>query len=230
VKRDLTNIIRYFLDEWMPPIIRDSRWFMYPLFWYWFKGRNISLYMNFKKEAWKMSEQEFTDCYRKLDCRATDRPSDLNKKSLNLILEKLNKESSSLIDVGCGRGFWLSLLKNSTNLTLSGCDIFDSFELDGVDYKRGSIESLPYPDKSFDIVTCLHTIEHIRDIKKAIEELKRVAKKQIIIVTPRQRYYYFTLDLHLHFFPEKEYLIELIGLPENECITCDGDWCYFAKP
>lgn len=202
---------------------------MYPFFWYWFKGKNLSLYMDFKKIAWKLSEKEFADCYINLDCKATDRPTDLNNKCIDTMLQKLYPNASSLLDVGCGRGYWLNLLKEKTGLGLTGCDLFEKNDLNSIKYVQGNIEELPFPDQSFDIVTCNHTIEHIRDIKKAVSELKRVAKKQLIIVTPKQRYYYYTLDLHLHFFPVKEYLFDLTGVDNAECINCDGDWCYIAN-
>lgn len=216
------------MDEFIPPVIRDSRWFMYPFFWYWFKGKNISLYMDFKKRAWQLTDAEFANCYSSLDCRATDRPTDLNKKSIEVMLQKIDKTANTLLDVGCGRGYWLKLLKEKTNLQLTGCDVFDNAELENITYAKGEIEHLPFGDNSFDIVTCHHTIEHIRDIDQAVAELKRVARKQIIIVTPRQRYFYYTLDLHLHFFPEKEYLVNLFGIENAECIDCGGDWCYIA--
>lgn len=229
MNRGFTNIIRKVMDEYIPPIIRDSRWFMYPFFCYWFKGKNIPLYMDFKKTGWSLSEEEFAACYANLDCRATDRPTDLNKKSIEIMLQKLNTESNTLLDAGCGRGHWLNLLKEKTNLQLTGCDVFDNAEFSGITYIKSSIEKLPFADKSFDIVTCHHTIEHIREIDKAIAELKRIARKQLIIVTPKQRYYYYTLDLHLHFFPKKEYLLQAVGIKDAECINCNGDWCYITN-
>jgi ubiquinone/menaquinone biosynthesis C-methylase UbiE len=229
MNRGITNAIRLMMDEFLPPAIRDARWFMYPFFWYWFKGKNIALYMDFKKRAWCMSDEEFLSCYADLDCRATDRPSDLNKKSIDQMLQNLDREAKTLLDVGCGRGYWLKLLKEKTNLELTGCDVFANNDMPGIDYVTATVENLPFPDKSFDIVTCHHTIEHIREIGKAIEELKRVTRKQLMIVTPKQRYYYYSLDLHLHFFPEKNYLHQLVGLPDPECVNCNGDWCYIAR-
>ncbi len=229
MNRGFTNTIRFIIDECIPPVIRDSRWFMYPFFWFWFKGKKIRLYMDFKKLAWKMSDEEFIQCYRDLDCRATDRPTDLNRKSIDHMLAVLDPTANSVLDVGCGRGEWLKILKQKTHLQLTGCDVFEKPLVEGVDYKQGLIESLPFADKSIDIVTCNHTIEHIRDLDKAISELKRVARKQLIIVTPKQRYYYYTMDLHLHFFPIKENLTELIGIENSECVNCGGDWCYSAK-
>jgi ubiquinone/menaquinone biosynthesis C-methylase UbiE len=230
LNRKLTNTIRFLMDEGLPVFIRDSRWFMYPFFWYWFKGKKLATYMDFKKLAWGLSEEEFNRIYRELDCRATDRPTDLNDKCIRLMMDKLDQESISLLDVGCGRGHWLSLLsEQQKRLHLTGCDVFEKETVSKpFDYRQGSIYKLPFEDKSFDIVTCHHTIEHLPELNKAIAELKRVARKQLIIVTPRQRYYYYTLDLHLHFFPEKEYLLDVVDLQKADCTDCDGDWCLVA--
>jgi ubiquinone/menaquinone biosynthesis C-methylase UbiE len=227
LQRGVTNIIRKLMDKYIPPAIRDSRWFMYPFFWYWFKGKNITLYMDFKTIAYSLTEKEFADCYINLDCRATDRPTDLNDSCIQYMLQKISPDNGSLLDVGCGRGYWLKLLQQEKNtLQLTGCDVFESLDIPGVDYLKGDITHLPFQDKSFDIVTCHHTIEHIRDICKAITELKRVARKQIIIVTPKQRYYYYTLDLHLHFYWTEGELTRLADLSTFECKELNGDWCY----
>jgi ubiquinone/menaquinone biosynthesis C-methylase UbiE len=98
-----------------------------------------------------------------------------------------------------------------------------------VNFVEGFIERLPFPDKSFDIVTCTHTIEHIIHLKQALEELKRVARKQIMIVTPRQKYYFYTLDLHVNFFPTAELLNREIGLKDFSCKNIQGDWVYIGN-
>jgi ubiquinone/menaquinone biosynthesis C-methylase UbiE len=185
--------------------------------------------MDFKKLAWKMSEEEFIQCYRELDCRATDRPTDLNKKSIERMLAVMKPSAKSLLDVACGRGEWLRIVKEKKGLDVTGCDVFDNPVSPGFHYVKGNIESLPFEDRSFDIVTCNHTIEHLRDPDKALSELKRVAREQLIIVTPRQRYFYYTLDLHLHFFPIKEDLVRIMGMQNFECENCGGDWVYSAK-
>ena len=66
-------------------------------------------------------------------------------------------------------------------------------------YSTQNIKNLKFKDSFFDTVICCHTIEHIPDINSAVNELKRIAKKEIIIVVPKQRFYFYTLDLHLHF-------------------------------
>jgi len=48
------------------------------------------------------------------------------------------------------------------------------------------ITNIEYPDESFDIIICNHVLEHIVDDRKAINELKRVAKKNgtVVLMVP----------------------------------------------
>jgi ubiquinone/menaquinone biosynthesis C-methylase UbiE len=218
------------MDNWLPPVIRDSNWFMYPFFHIWFKGKNVRLYMDFKDIAYSLSEEEFSEIYRNLDCLAYDRPIDMNMRSIKYLVESIDKEAKTLLDVGCGRGFLLNYIGDHTGLATTGCDLYDSVAtLKKASYKKGSIYKLPFADKEFDVVTCSHTIEHLRDLQPALEELKRVARKQIIIVTPRQRYYYYTMDLHLNFYPIASYLQKEINIDNNICTNIQGDWVYIGN-
>jgi len=203
---------------------------MYPFFHIWFKGKNVRLYMDFKDIAYTLTEDEFSEVYRNLDCLAYDRPTDMNMPSIKYLVDSINKDARSLLDVGCGRGFLLNYIGDNTNLETTGCDLYDSIPtLKMAAYKRGTIYKLPFEDKSFDVVTCSHTIEHLRDVQPALEELKRVARKQVIIVTPCQRYYYYTMDLHLNFYPIAAYLQKEINIKDNICTNIQGDWVYIGN-
>lgn len=229
MNRSITNTIRFFLDECIPPFIRDSRWFMYPFFYIWFKGKNIAFYMDFKSRVYKLSDEEFINAYRNLDCLGTDRPCDLNQASINFMLKNLEEGARTLLDVGCGRGHWLNVVASKTALKVTGCDLHDAVALTSAAYVKGNIEALPFPDQSFDIVTCHHTLEHLKDLPAAIAELKRVARQQIIIVVPCQRYYYYTMDMHINFFPIKAYLQELMKMEKNVCQNVWGDWVFIGQ-
>ena len=229
MKREITNAVRYFMDNWLPPVIRDSRFFMYPVFYYWFEGKNIRKVMNFKKDVFYMSEQEYTDLYKNISIRAKGRPTDMNNASIEHIIAHADKSAETLLDVGSGRGYFLNVLADRTPFKLTGTDMADDIPGLKADYKKGYIEKLPFPDKSFDIVTCTHTIEHIINLKQAMDELKRVARKQLIIVTPCQKYNFYTLDLHVNFFPTKEMLNREIGLKIFECENVQGDWVYLGR-
>ncbi|WP_395062784.1 class I SAM-dependent methyltransferase [Flavobacterium sp.] len=228
MNRTITNSIRYIIDEFVPPILRDSKWFMYLFFFIFFKGKKIKLYMEFKQLVYLMNDQEYAEAYRQLDCMGTDRPTDLNQLSINYMLKNISSEATNLLDVGCGRGYWLNKLGEITNLNLTGFDMHDSVALTTATYVQGRIEKLPFAEKSFDIVTCHHLLEHLKDLPAAISELKRVAKKQLIIVVPCQRYYYYTLDMHINFFPIKEYLQEVMKIEKYTCENKWGDWVYIG--
>jgi SAM-dependent methyltransferase len=216
------------MDELLPPKLRDSRWFMYPFFHVWFKGKNVDTYMDFKDIAYQLSEEEFNNVYRNLDCRASDRPTDLNTESINYMIQSLDPEAETLLDVGCGRGHWLQTVGSKTNLRLTGCDVKTPKPTTRINYVNGSIAALPFEDDAFDIVTCHHTIEHLRDLPTALAELKRVARRQLIIATPCQRCYFYTLDLHLQFFPIASTLTNAVGMKHHTCKWVHGDWVYIG--
>ncbi len=226
--RRITNRIRYFMDEWLPPVIRDAKWFMYPIFWYWFKGKNIKTYMEFKSIVKDLSDDEFNNIYANIDSLAYDRPTDCSQISIDKMIASFRKDAKTLLDVGCGRGYVLNQMVK-TGLTLNGLDVKDNVPLENGTYHKGTITKMPFADKQFDIVVSTHTIEHLVDLNSAISELKRVCAKQLIIICPKQRYYYYTLDLHLNFFPEEYYLQNAIGLKNYTCVEIEGDWLYIGQ-
>jgi ubiquinone/menaquinone biosynthesis C-methylase UbiE len=218
------------MDECLPPIIRDSRWFMYPFFYVWFKGKNLKLYMDFKSLVYKMTPLEYANAYRELDSRATDRPTDMNEPTIRTMLEKLDPTTTSLLDVGCGRGYLLSrVAQHNPKIALTGCDVYDNVEIPGTSYKQGVITNLPFADGAFDVVTATCILEHIVDLEKAVAELKRVARKQVIIVVPCQRYYYYTLDMHVHFFPIASDVEHMMNMPSHTCEKIRGDWLFVGE-
>jgi SAM-dependent methyltransferase len=231
--RNITNIIRTVMDEWIPPKIRDSKWFMYPFFWYWYNGdkETMQAYMNFKTRVWTMTQEEYVYLYSVLrkNSRAATRPTDLNDACINFMLQNIDPNAKTVIDIGCGNGYFLKQVAKLGKYDLHACDVMPHVDLGaGITYHQGVIESLPFEDNAFDVVTCHHTIEHITNLAPAIAELKRVARKQVMIVTPRQRYYYYTLDEHVNFFQMQGELEQLIGVKQHQCLNLDGDWMYLG--
>lgn len=227
MNRQLTNVIRFFMDECIPPIIRDNKYFMYPFFYYAYKGRNIDEAMNFKKLVYQWTDEEYVRFYSNINTISRNRKTDLNEPSIEYIRKNLSKGTQNLLDVGCGKGYFLERL-DDTNLDLHGCDIVEKGKKGVYTFHQGHVEKLPFADSSFDIVTCSHTLEHILKPEKAVEELKRVAKKQLIIVVPKQRYFYYTLDEHVNFFDFQERLTGLVGLKNFTCRNIWGDWVYIG--
>ena len=203
---------------------------MYPFFYLWFKGKNINTYMDFKTLAYHMSDQEYDNAYKQLDCLAKNRLTDSNELSIAHAIKMADPSAQNICDIGCGLGYFISRIHSDLpHLKICGCDVFPDSPLKVGTYYQGDINKLPFPDKEFDIVTCFHTLEHIRDLDGAISELKRVCKKQIIIVVPVQKYYYYTLDLHLNFFPLKEMLLNRVGIKDAKCARFGYDFILIAN-
>ena len=94
-------------------------------------------------------------------------------------------ENSSLLDVGCGKGFMLyDFMQNVSNLTFEGIDI-SSYAIENSKeevkkfLKVADCRALPYENNSFDYVISINTIHNVDedDCLKSLREIERVSKK-----------------------------------------------------
>jgi ubiquinone/menaquinone biosynthesis C-methylase UbiE len=90
-----------------------------------------------------------------------------------------------------------------------------------IQWREGFAESLPFPDKSFDYVTCCHTLEHVKDLAKATSELKRIARKKVIVLTPKQKFRLYAENYHTQFFESPDQLSDAFGLNQFDCKEID---------
>lgn len=90
-------------------------------------------------------------------------------------------DGKQVLDVACGGGSWLDLL-HRRGARISGVDISDraiefcSSNFPHGDFKVAPAEVLPFADGSFDLVTCLGSLEHFGDKPAALAEMVRVAR------------------------------------------------------
>ncbi|WP_344924350.1 class I SAM-dependent methyltransferase [Aquimarina addita] len=226
--RSFTNVIRYFMDEWLPPAIRDSKFFMYPFYYYAYKGKNIKTVMNLKSTIYKWKEQEFSDFYTNRDTRfSNSRVTDMSKQCMDYVFDNIISSNNTFIDVGCGNGFLLEYASKKGFQT-TGCDIIGGKSFDHSDYYQANIENLPFKDNSFDVVMATHTLEHVIDFEKAVKELKRITRKTLCVVVPCQRAYYYTLDEHVRFFPYKWMLEQEMKMKFYSCEKIHGDLVFIG--
>lgn len=228
LSRNITTKINYILDQFVPPALRDAKWFMAPIFRIFFK-KSAPYFIHFKEQSPHMTQEELADIYEKTAKGHIQRETDLNKESVDFILSNIS--GISVLDIASGRGYLCKQLAKNQKLNVVGIDfVLPSIDLEGLtnlSFREGNVEEISEKDNNFDTVICAHTLEHVLNPKKAISELRRVAKKRLIVILPRQRPYRFTFDLHLHFFPYEFMVKRLFDNPEGQINLCGGDWVYW---
>ena len=226
IPREMTNSIRYILDNWIPPVIRDSYIFMYPIARLVF-GKHASLFLQFRQKVHTYSTVEYQHIYETVN-PLFSRETDLTRSCIYTIEQRIL--GNSVLEVGCGRGFLSKRLAHKFTVTAMDIDVDSTLRtIPHLTTTRGYIEKIPMKNRSVDTVVSTHTLEHIVDIQQAISELRRVAKKRIIIVVPMQRPYTYTLDLHVQFFPYPSSFLTVMQPKKNRHYTCtiiDGDLYY----
>ena len=222
-----TKLIRTLLDDFLPPIIRDQRWFYGTVVKLW----NRSMDIDFKEKAFSMTEEEFIAAYENL---STPRDSDMTPRTKAFVLSHLI--GNTLLEVGAGNGeiahecaqLGLTVTATEINSTLvKGLEKYTHPSFFQV--LRANVEKLPFPSDSFDTVLCLHTLEHTQNLHKAIGELKRVTRQRLIVIVPRQRYFRYTADYHLHFFPSSAQLGGILNFEQYHMEELDFCLCFVGK-
>ena len=224
--RNITNKINWIFDNLIPPILRDTKIFMRLWFWILFREK-AKFFFEFKEKAPFLTVEEYEYYYFFLADKHIQRKTDLNRRSFQKILDSIVGES--VLDVGCGKGFLAQKIAERKKIRVVGIDITIKDALktcENPHFIHGNIEKLPFEDKSFDTVLCTHTLEHLLNPEKTINEIRRVSKKKIIIVVPRQREYKYTFDLHINFFPYIFSLQKLMKNPEAVSLIINNDIYY----
>jgi ubiquinone/menaquinone biosynthesis C-methylase UbiE len=102
-------------------------------------------------------------------------------KKVNLILQNIEiKKQDKLLDVGCGTGLYHYLFD---------CEVFGidpakkllEKHMGNSKLELARAEEIPFEDESFDIVTSITAIQNFSDIKKGLEEIKRVGKQKFVL-------------------------------------------------
>lgn len=130
---------------------------------------------------------------------------------LRLMVSRLGlEEYKRIADLGCGHGHWgqrlLPLLAEDAELT--GIDQEEKWVEEAtkraVDlglnercrYQTGEIESLPFKDDTFDLVTCQTLLMHLAEVRPALAEMLRVLRPggRLLLVEPNNVAQQFVAD------------------------------------
>ena len=110
---------------------------------------------------------------------------DFLKGKIEKIIEWIPEDVQKIVDIGCGNGVITNILGSHYDVTA-----VDRSEqaLESVETKKlsASADSIPLPDKSFDMVFSSELLEHLNDnlLKGTITEMKRLSRKYVFITVP----------------------------------------------
>ena len=225
VGRRTVNAVRYVLEDLLPPALRDSPLFLPLMYLAW--GRDARRFIAFRERVRTMSAEEYAGFYAAIT--PIHGECDLNPACIRRILAEV--EGQSMLDAGCGRGHLAGLIARADpGATVVGADLAAP-EMEGprnLSFVEGWLGRLPFDDKSFDTVVCTHVLEHVVDLDGALADLRRIARRRLILVVPRERESRYPFNLHVHFFPYRHSFLNRIDAPDGrfQCEVLQGDIYY----
>lgn len=95
------------------------------------------------------------------------------------------------LDIGCANGVLTRVYADRIGAgTVTGVDFVDMGMGAGVTFCQANLdtrERLPFADASFDVVTCMETLEHLHDTDHMVSEIRRILRPRgyAILAVPR---------------------------------------------
>jgi len=115
------------------------------------------------------------------DARSVRRHATVSRRRLRTLLSVLGRRASEvkLLDVGCSSGAFL-LAAREIGLEAEGVEISpeaaDAARRAGFRVFTGLLEDAAYPDASFDAVTLIEVLEHLREPRALLAECRRILR------------------------------------------------------
>ncbi len=115
---------------------------------------------------------------------------------------KVDKKELKLLDVGCGSGIVMKYIKSEW----FGIDMnAGEYTKNNTNFTKEDIHVLPYEDKTFDIVFCCHTLEHVLSPFICLSEMKRILKDDGSIILSIPILPHFVIESHFYILTHKSW-------------------------
>jgi len=123
---------------------------------------------------------------------------------ITLILHPIKTEIKSAFEIGCGEGYVTSHIHH-LGIPIAGADVSSRIievakkNHPDIHFSVLSIYDLNTIQIQYDLVVANEVFEHLSNPDKAIEELKKIAKKYILISVPNEPYFRMANILRLKY-------------------------------
>ncbi len=154
-----------------------------------------------------------------------------NEVAIHLNRYLISKEyckNKKVLDISCGEGYGSYLISTWDAKEVVGIDISkEAIDSANKNFKNDNLKFLEQDatnlkdieDNYFDLIVSFETFEHILDVNKYLEEIKRVAKKDaIIIVSCPNDYYYYPSDEEKNPFHQGKYSFDDFRGVAEKCL------------
>jgi 2-polyprenyl-3-methyl-5-hydroxy-6-metoxy-1,4-benzoquinol methylase len=123
---------------------------------------------------------------------------------LNSIIYPIKDEIDSALEIGCGEGYITDYF-NQKGIPTAGTDVSSRIidvakaKFPGRFFFVLSVYDLHSVQKEYDLIVANEVFEHLEDPDRAIEEVKKISRKYILISVPNEPYFSFTNILRLKY-------------------------------
>lgn len=155
------------------------------------------------------------------------------------IINQLKKTKfNSLLDIGCGDGFLINLIKNNFQREkLFGADVstkvieINSSRYEGIKFFPLDIsnENIQEKDK-YDVVICSEVIEHLENWKQALKNLSKLIDKNGYLILTTQSGKRYLSDInngHLQHYKLTDLMEELMKVKLNPVTSYKKGWPFY---
>jgi len=214
-KREFTGTLLYYIDILLPPIIRNS-----------FLFSKVFKSGNFKSDIFSQDINIIKEYYS----YSIKRESDLSNKALNLIIKTISEGSyKKICDLGGGNLFLKKQIDKNFNIDTDVLDF--SYSDNQYGYPEVNLEKkLDFVTTNYyDFSISTHTVEHLLNAKLFLDEMRRISKKGMLLVFPKEMPYLHTPNTHINFFPYKfevEKLFGKINSKKTRLLDLKYDWVF----
>lgn len=161
------------------------------------KGKSIASFDLGEENIDKETVNSFGDEWLKFDAFSAEDIQGAGDQYFDIVHSDMLGQNTVALDLGCGSGRWTKYLASKVGF-IEAVDpssaVFQAAtvwnKLENVRFTQASVDTLPFPDNSFDFVMSLGVLHHIPDTQQAlITAMRKLKPKGYALI-----YLYYALD------------------------------------